>query len=179
MPQPTLDEKYEHVQRILRELESVAIAFSAGVDSTFLLKVAVTTLGPENVVAVTGRSDSLARAELEEARALADAVGAEHVILDTGEFENPNYTANPNDRCYFCKAWLYARLERFIDERGINAVLSGTNADDLGDYRPGIKAAYEHNVREPVAEAGLAKEDVRELSKHWACLRTTSRPARA
>ncbi len=161
----SLDEKYEQMQRILRELESVAVAFSAGVDSTLVLKVAIDTLGSKNVVAVTGRSDSLASAELHQAGKLAVALGAEHVILDTDEFENPDYLANPDNRCYHCKSSLYSHLDRFIAERGIKAIVSGVNADDLGDYRPGIEAAGEHNVRSPAAEAGLTKLDVRELSK--------------
>ena len=176
MTQPRLDEKYQRMQQILRELESVAVAFSAGVDSTFVLKVAIDTLGPKNVVAVTGRSDSLARAEFEEACKLADTVGAEHVILDTDEFENPDYTANPADRCYHCKTALYTRLKGFIAERGIKAGISGNNADDLGDFRPGLQAADEHQVRSPVAEAGLTKDDVRELSKRLG-LPTHDKPA--
>jgi len=174
--QATLDEKYENMRRILRELQSVAVAFSAGVDSTFVLKVAMDTLGPKNVVAVTGRSESLARTEFEQASELAGALGAEHVILDINEFENPEYTANPGNRCYHCKTALYTRLKRFITERGIKAVVSGDNADDLGDYRPGLKAADEHGVRSPVAEAGLTKDDVRELSKRLG-LATHDKPA--
>ncbi len=176
MTQPTLDEKYERMQQILRELESIAVAFSAGVDSTFVLKVAIDTLGPKNVVAVTGRSDSLARAEFEEACKLADAVGAEHVVLDTDEFDNPDYTANPADRCYHCKTALYTRLKGFIAERGIKAGVNGNNADDLSDFRPGLQAADEHQVRAPVAEAGLTKDDIRELSKRLG-LPTHDKPA--
>lgn len=176
MAQTTLDEKYQRLQEILRELKSVAVAFSAGVDSTFLLKVAVDTLGPENVVAVTGRSDSLARAEFEETRKLTQLMGAEHVVLDTNEFENPNYTANPQNRCYFCKTALFTQMKPFIAERGINAMVSGTNADDLGDFRPGIDAGREQGVRSPVAEAGLTKDDLRVLSEHLG-LPTYDKPA--
>ncbi len=176
MKNASLDEKVERMRSILRELESVAVAFSAGVDSTLVLKVAIDTLGPDNVVAVTGRSDSLARAEFDDARKLADAVGAEHVILDTDEFDDPNYTANPTNRCYFCKTTLYTHLERFIAQRGIKAMVNGANADDLGDYRPGHEAAHEHDVRAPAAEAGLTKADVRELSKRLG-LPTYDKPA--
>jgi len=161
---PTLDEKYAQLRQILRDLESVAVAFSAGVDSTLILKVAIDTLGPGKVVAVTGRSDSLARAEFDEAGTLAASLGAEHVVLDTDEFDNPNYLSNPTNRCYFCKTTLYMHLEQFIAERGLKAIVNGINADDLGDYRPGIEAAREHGVRCPAAEAGLTKAEIRELS---------------
>ena len=164
------------MQEILRELESVAVAFSAGVDSTLVLKVAVDTLGPGHVVAVTGRSDSLARAELDQAGRLAEAVGVEHVVLDTEEFENPDYTSNPTNRCYFCKTALFTHLDGFIAERGLAAVVTGSNADDLGDYRPGLKAAREHGVRAPLAEAGLTKKDVRVLSRRLG-LSTHDKPA--
>lgn len=176
MTHPTLEEKYDQFRTILYDLESVAVAFSAGVDSTLVLKVALDTLGPGNVVAVTGRSDSLARAEFEEAGAIAARLGAEHVILDTDEFDNPNYLSNPTNRCYFCKTTLYTHLQRFIAERGLKAVVNGINADDLGDYRPGIEAAREHGVRCPAAEAGLTKADIRELSLQLG-LTTFDKPA--
>jgi len=176
MTQPTLDEKYAQLRRILRDLESVAVAFSAGVDSTLILKVAIDVLGPGKVVAVTGRSDSLASAEFEEACAIAVSLGAEHVILDTDEFENPNYVGNPTNRCYFCKTTLYTHLAKFIVERGLKAIVNGINVDDLGDYRPGIEAAREHGVRCPAAETGLTKADVRELSRRLG-LPTHDKPA--
>lgn len=160
-----LDRKVECLQSILRELKSVAVAFSAGVDSTLILKVALDTLGPENVVAVTGRSDSLATSEFEHACELATDLGAEHVILDTDEFDNADYLANPSNRCYFCKTTLYSRMEKFIEDRGIHAIVNGVNADDLGDFRPGLAAGHEHHVRTPAADAGMTKADIRELSK--------------
>jgi len=172
----TLDDKYARLQCILRDLGSVAVAFSAGVDSTLILKVAIDALGPRKVVAVTGRSDSLARAEFEEACTLAASLGAEHVVLDTDEFENPDYLNNPTNRCYFCKTTLYTHLEKFIAERGLKAIVNGINVDDLGDYRPGIEAAREHGVRCPAAEAGLTKADVRELSRRLG-LPTHDKPA--
>ncbi len=164
------------MREILRELKTVAVAFSAGVDSTFVLKVAADTLGTDHVVAVTGRSDSIASTELEQSTELAERLGVQHVMLDTDEFENSEYTANPTNRCYFCKTSLYAHMERFIAERGIQAIVSGTNADDLGDFRPGLAAADEHDVRSPIAEAGLTKADVRELSRRLG-LETHDKPA--
>ncbi len=172
----SFEQKVEHMQSILRELKSVAVAFSAGVDSTLVLKVAIDTLGSDNVVAVTGRSDSLAGAEFDEACELAESLGAEHVVLETDEFDDPNYTANPNNRCYYCKTVLFDHLQRFITRRGIKAIVSGANADDLGDYRPGHQAANEHSVRAPVAEAGLTKGEVRKLSKRLG-LPTYDKPA--
>lgn len=172
----SLDEKYARLLEIVGELESTAVAFSAGVDSTLLLKVALDVLGPERVVAVTGRSASLAREEFEAARRIAAEVGAAHVILDTDEFENPNYTSNPANRCYFCKTTLYSHLRRLIAERGIRTMVNGTIVDDLGDHRPGLVAAAEHDVRAPLAEAGFSKADVRELSQRLG-LPTFDKPA--
>jgi len=172
----SLDDKLARMQQILRELKSVAVAFSAGVDSTLVLKVAFDTLGPENVVAVTGQSDSIARSELEQTKIIADLIGVEHVIIETDEFENPEYLKNPTNRCYFCKTTLYSHLEKFITQRGINAMVNGINADDLNDFRPGIAAASEHNVRCPIADAGLTKQDVRDLSRRFN-LPTYDKPA--
>lgn len=172
----TLDQKFEHMKSILRELRRVAVAFIAGVDSTLVLKVAIDELGGENVVAVTGRSDSLAHAEFADACRLAELVGAEHVVIDTGEFENPNYLSNPTNRCYFCKTTLYEHLGRFVADRGLCAIVNGINVDDYGDFRPGIQAAREHGVRCPAAEAGLTKSDVRELSRRLG-LPTHDKPA--
>ncbi len=176
MSQLTLEQKYNRFQQILRDLESVAVAFSAGVDSTLVLKVAIDTLGPDNVVAATGNSESLARAEFDEACTLAEAFGVKHVVIDTDEFDNANYLSNPHNRCYFCKTALYEQLSRFIKERGLRAIVNGINTDDLGDFRPGIQAAKEHQVRCPAAEAGLTKADIRELSKRLG-LPTSDKPA--
>ncbi|GAG40528.1 unnamed protein product, partial [marine sediment metagenome] len=171
-----LQAKFARMGDILRSLERVAVAFSAGVDSTFVLKVALDVLGPDNVVAVTGNSDSLARAEFDEAAKLAQGMGAEHVILETNELANQNYAVNPENRCYFCKTTLYERMKDFIRQRGIPHIVNGINADDYGDWRPGITAAREHSVRCPVAEAGLTKADLRELSKELG-LPTFDKPA--
>ncbi len=157
-------------------MHSVAVAFSAGADSTLMLKIALDVLGPANVVAVTGRSESLARGELDDTIRIASALGAEHAILDTDEFTNPNYTSNPANRCYFCKTTLYSHLHRFITARGLHTIVNGVIADDLSDYRPGLQAAAEHGIRAPLAEAGFTKSDVRELSRQLS-LPTHDKPA--
>lgn len=168
--------KVEEARAILRSLGRVAVAFSGGVDSTFVLKLAVDTLGQANVLAVTGQSASIASAEVEDAIRLAQAIGAEHVVIDTQEFNDPDYIANPTNRCYYCKTELYTRMKPFIAKRGFDAIVNGTNADDLGDYRPGLSAAGEHSVRAPAAEAGLTKPEIRVLSAEMG-LPTHDKPA--
>ena len=146
----------------------VAVAFSGGVDSTFVLKVAVDTVGSYNVMAITGKSDSLPHEEFGEAVETAKTLGVEHVVLETRELSNPGYVRNGPDRCYHCKNTLYEQAERCLRERGASHTLvTGTNADDLGDWRPGIKAAEEHAVAAPVAEAGLTKAEIRGLLCEW------------
>ena len=176
MSQADLDQKLEKMREILRSLQPLAVAFSAGVDSTFVLKVAIDTLGPKNVVAVTGQSASLAEGEFEQCRQLAQGMGAEHVVIDTGEMDDPNYRMNPENRCYFCKSDLYSRLDRFVAERGLKAVVNGINADDYRDWRPGIQAGAEHAVHAPCAEAGMTKADIRALSARFG-LPTFDKPA--
>jgi len=172
----TLEQKYEKMQDMLRSLGSVAVAFSAGVDSTLVLRVAIDTLGSENVVALTGQSPSLAEGEFEQARRLTADCGAEHVVIETEEFEDPNYVSNPAERCYYCKTELYDKAAEFIAGRGLSAVVCGINAEDHDDWRPGIRAAAEHNVRAPCAEAGMTKQDIRDLSQRLG-LPTFDKPA--
>lgn len=161
---PALAAKLTRMRDRLAELGTVAVAFSAGVDSTFVLKVAVDALGRENVLAVTARSPSVPRRDLAEAERLATLVNAEHLFIDTNEFANADYTANPTNRCYFCKSTLYTHMDGLLAERGIAHVINGTNADDLGDWRPGLLAAGEHTVVAPAADCGMTKADIRKLS---------------
>ena len=144
----------------------VAVAFSGGVDSAVVARAAFEACG-EKAVAVTAVSLSLASGELEEARKIAALIGIRHVVLETQEFENESYLANPANRCYFCKTELYSRLESRLSELNADVICNGANLDDQGDYRPGMTAAKEHAVRSPLVEAGLTKADVRELAKHW------------
>jgi uncharacterized protein len=149
-----------------KEIPSCAVALSAGVDSSVVAKAAFLALG-DNSVAVTGASDSLARGELEEASALAALIGIRHQVIATREFEKPEYSRNAPDRCYHCKTELYDQMQAAAPQLGVACLVNGLNADDLADYRPGIKAANEHAVRSPLAECGITKAQVRELASHW------------
>lgn len=144
----------------------VAVAFSGGVDSAVVARAAHEACG-DRAVAVTAVSLSLASGELEQAQEVAALIGIRHVALNTEEFANESYLANPANRCYFCKTELYSRLESRLSELGADVICNGANLDDVGDYRPGMTAAKEHSVHSPLIEAGLTKSDVRELAKLW------------
>ncbi len=161
-----LAEKRDRLLEILRAYGSVAVAYSGGLDSTVLAKAAQLALG-ERAVAVTADSPSLASGELEEARSLAELIGIRHLVIKTEEFSNPAYARNPANRCYFCKSELYRRLGDMLPEFGDAVIVNGANVDDLGDWRPGHKAADEYQVRSPLCEAGLSKKELRELARHW------------
>lgn len=158
-------EKHDRLRSILRELGSLCVGYSGGVDSVFLSVVAVQTLGPDRVLAVTGRSASVPRLQLEMARSCAAGFGVPHVEIATDELSDPAYAANPANRCYFCKSELWGKLSAIAAERGLAAVVDGANADDAHDYRPGAQAGRENAVRSPMQEAGLTKSDIRLLSR--------------
>jgi uncharacterized protein len=161
-----LQPKLDRLLELLRGYGSCAVAFSGGVDSTVAAKAACVALG-DRAVAVTGTSDSLAQGELDEARRLAELIGIRHVVLATEEFANPLYLRNAPDRCYHCKTELYTQLEGMAEKLGVAVIVNGANLDDQGDYRPGMKAAAEHEVRSPLLECELSKAEVRLLAAHW------------
>jgi uncharacterized protein len=144
---------------------SALIGFSGGVDSAYLACVARDALGPDRVLAVIGRSASYPAAQWANARAVADRFGVPVLEVDTDELHDPRYAANPTNRCYFCKSELWSRLVPLAAERGLAVVVDGTNADDLGDHRPGARAAQERQVASPLAELGFRKADIRALSQ--------------
>lgn len=160
-----IEEKYQKLQDLLREMETIVLAFSGGVDSTFLLKAALDTLGPDKVLAITADSETYPFAELQEAIELAQSLGAQHEIIQTSELEIPGYAENTSNRCYFCKKSLFEHLVPIMKERGYKNLAFGLIADDLGEHRPGTKAAKEFNVRGPLQEADLYKSEIRELSQ--------------
>lgn len=167
--------KYQHLQTILREMGSVAIGYSGGVDSTLLLKVAVDVLG-DNAVAMIGRSETYPTREFEEAVKIAESIGARYVVVRTEETDIIKFKENPANRCYFCKTELFGKLKDVAAREGLRWIADGTITDDVGDFRPGLKAKSEKNVRSPLLEAGFSKVDVRELSKHLG-LPTWDKPA--
>jgi uncharacterized protein len=167
----TLLEQRDRLLALLAGYGKVAVAFSGGVDSAVVAKAAQIACG-DQAVAVTAVSASLASGEREEAEKLATLIGIEHRIIQTQEFENPDYLKNAPDRCYFCKTELYTQLEQLLSGSSLeglefDVVVNGANLDDRGDYRPGMRAAAEHAVRSPLIEVGLTKADVRALAAHW------------
>ncbi|HUT69532.1 MAG TPA: ATP-dependent sacrificial sulfur transferase LarE [Desulfatiglandales bacterium] len=167
--------KSQNLEDILLDMESVLIAFSGGVDSTLLLRVAKDVLG-NKVLAVTASSTVYPSEEIEQAKALAHNLKARHEIIETRELTNPKFVSNPKDRCYWCKKELFAELTSIAKENNLKYVVDGSNFDDLDDFRPGMEAARELGVRSPLQEAMLTKPDIRSMSKRMG-LPTWSKPS--
>jgi pyridinium-3,5-biscarboxylic acid mononucleotide sulfurtransferase len=160
----SVSEKLHQLEAIFREMDQALVAYSGGIDSTLMAHVAHCVLG-DRALAVTAISPSLLPDDLEDAKIQALEMGVMHRLIETHEMDNPNYTSNPINRCYFCKSELYDTLKPLAQEWGYSYIVDGVNADDLQDYRPGIQAAKERGTRSPLAEVGITKLEVRELAR--------------
>lgn len=158
-------QKLERLKQIFAEMDRALIAYSGGIDSTLVAKIAYDVLGDRSL-AVTAESPSLLPEDLEDAKLQAAVIGIPHQVIQTHELENPNYSSNPVNRCYFCKSELHDTLKPLAQNLGYPYVVDGVNADDLKDYRPGIQAAKERGARSPLAEVGVTKLEVREISQY-------------
>jgi uncharacterized protein len=159
-----MDAKFEKLTASLGESNQLLVAFSAGVDSTFLLKAAYLAIG-DRAIALTASSASVRPGELDAAKSFAATLGCRHIVLESHELNNPSYSQNPVNRCFFCKDELYRICRGEADKLGIETIVDGTNVDDLKDHRPGMKAANDWGVRHPLVEAGLTKDDIRRYSR--------------
>jgi len=159
-----LSQKFNKLKNILSKMENAIVAYSGGVDSTLLLKVAGEVMG-ENVLAITASSPTYPQKEIKAARDMARNLGIRHITITTDELSNPEFFSNPLNRCYFCKKELFSRLKEIAEKNRIRFILDGSNYDDRKDFRPGDRAKQEFGIRSPLAEAGLTKKDIRVLSK--------------
>ncbi|PJC47943.1 MAG: TIGR00268 family protein, partial [Candidatus Omnitrophica bacterium CG_4_9_14_0_2_um_filter_42_8] len=171
-------DKVKKLKDILRKMSRVAVAFSGGVDSSFLLKMAKDALLDENVLAVTAVSETYTGSELRQAKRFAKDLGVRHKIIYTNELKDRNFTKNPVNRCYYCKKELFKEMDGIKKENGFNYVLDASNADDVKDYRPGSKAKKEFKVRSPLMEAGISKDEIRKFSRRLK-LNTADMPSMA
>lgn len=162
---PEIESKWDALLSMLQSMQSVVIAFSGGVDSTLLLAAAREALG-DKAVAVTAVSASLAPDEKTETRELARTIGIQHEFIESHELKDARYLSNSPQRCYFCKQDVYGRLVEFAETHGYSYIIDGTNADDIGDHRPGRRAAQEKQIRSPLLECGINKQEIRTLAKH-------------
>lgn len=162
----SIEQKRDVLLAWFEPIQRCAVAYSGGVDSAVVAQAAYLAIG-DRAIAVTGESASLAEGELSQAAEIARQIGIRHEVLKTSEFESDAYLRNAPDRCYHCKTELYTQLERVRDRFGFDVILNGANADDVGDYRPGMTAAQEHSVRSPLLECGFTKQDVRDLAAFW------------
>lgn len=166
MTTPSLTDKVAHLERIIHDMQSVLVAFSGGVDSTVLLKIAYDVLG-DRCIAGTADSETYPREELGLAKELAASIGCQHIVVTTRELDLEGYARNDTDRCYFCKKTLFTELEPVAKAHGITNIIYGAMADDVGTHRPGHQAAKEFNVRSPLIEAGIGKSEIRVLAKNF------------
>ncbi len=162
-----MEAKVRLLRGIIKDMESVLVAYSGGVDSTLLLKVAADELGQDSVVAVTASSPTYPEEEISLAGKTAKELGIEHYIVKTEELSNPQFASNTEKRCYYCKQELFRILNGLAQQHGMKYIADGSNVDDVKDYRPGAKAAQEFGVRSPLMEAGITKEEVREISRSF------------
>ena len=171
-------EKLERLREIIRSHKRVLVAYSGGVDSSLLLKVALDVLGGENVEAVIASSDTYPSREKFDAMGFCDAIGASYSVIETDEMEDPRFLENPPERCYICKSHLYDEILKIARDRGWGTVVEGSNVDDLKDYRPGRRAIEEKGIVSPLKEAGLTKAEIRAISRDLG-LPTHAKPAKA